>query len=301
MNSKMLISFVAIIPAIIGQSTCEAAELLVCNFSLTNPNVYRYDWEVGVLSGVFVQDTGCGPPFSMAWGPDNNLYVCHNRKDIIRYDGKSGAFMDIFVPWGASTSGTPSSITFGPDGNLYVLYNSWVGRFDGNTGDLIGVFFDGTEQVLNGNDIEFGPDGNLYVSNACGNILRYDGHTGDFVDVVAEVIVPNGLAFGPDGKLYTTEGSWDVIAADRSWGVDGGDLYRPQDIAFSPDGNLYVTTLGKNDSGILCYDGESGEWTGTLLPCPGNNPWDLVFTPEPSTLLLIGLGVPMLSGLRRKR
>ena len=49
----------------------------------------------------------------------------------------------------------------------------------------------------------FGPDGNLYVGDNGGEILRYDGQTGAFLDVFAETWGVNvyDLLFVPEPTL----------------------------------------------------------------------------------------------------
>ena len=54
----------------------------------------------------------------------------------------------------------------------------------------------------------FGPDGHLYVSsNNSGEVKRYHGITGAFMDTFASgggLSFPDGLVFGPDSNLYVS-------------------------------------------------------------------------------------------------
>lgn len=58
----------------------------------------------------------------------------------------------------------------------------------------------------------FGADGNLYVTGGRPpshiGVLRYEGTTGDFIDLFASTIglAPIDLAFGPNGNLYVVAG-----------------------------------------------------------------------------------------------
>ena len=68
-----------------------------------------------------------GPMRSLALGPDGNgdgrqdLYVVNAGNDeVLRYDGLSGAPIDVFVSSGAGGLANPVDLRFGPDGNLYV-------------------------------------------------------------------------------------------------------------------------------------------------------------------------------------
>ena len=56
-------------------------------------------------------------PVAIAFGPDHNLYVSNstsNTGGILRFDGRTGAFIDIFVP---SVDGGPRGIAFSPGVN----------------------------------------------------------------------------------------------------------------------------------------------------------------------------------------
>ena len=64
---------------------------------------------------------GLANPVEAAFGRDGNLYVdSEGNSSVLRYDGTSGAFIDVFVPSGSGGLDTPIGMKFGPDDNLYV-------------------------------------------------------------------------------------------------------------------------------------------------------------------------------------
>ena len=66
----------------------------------------------------------------------------YNAHEVVRFDGTSGAFIDVFATAGSGGLDTPEQMAFGPDGNLYVAsFNSnEVLRYNGTTGAFIDVF-----------------------------------------------------------------------------------------------------------------------------------------------------------------
>ena len=103
----------------------------------------------------------------------------------MRYDSKTGAFVDTFATGGISRVGF-AVLTFGKDSNLYVanFRADSISRYDGQTGELIDLFVPTNSAELDG-PVEpiFGPDGNLYVGSSNTDVvLRYDGKTGAFID-----------------------------------------------------------------------------------------------------------------------
>jgi hypothetical protein len=127
---------------------------------------------------------------------------------VLRYDGTTGAFLNVFVAAGSGGLRTPTGLGFGPDGQLYVINFDSAGageilRYDGTTGAFLNVFVAAGSGGLSGpRALGFGPDGQLYVGGAGTNpILRYDGTTGAFLNVFVAagsgLVGPLGLVFGP--------------------------------------------------------------------------------------------------------
>jgi len=174
--------------------------------------------------------------------PQGTFLVGNSRgNNVLRFDGNSGNFLGEFIPPGSGGLSNPDTIVFGPDGNgddksdIYVASGDKPGtsaeptasavlRYDGITGAFIDKFVgdnpntpaDETGGLSRPYGLAFGPDGNFYVSSFLSDqILRYNGKTGQFIDVFASgnqqaggLNGPNGLLFAPDGNLYvTTQGS----------------------------------------------------------------------------------------------
>ena len=135
----------------------------------------------------------------MVFGPDGNLYVSSAVTDnVLRYDGTTGAFIDVFASGGGLDR--PGGLVFGPDGNLYVgnIEPDNVLRYDGTTGAFLDIFASGGG-LINPLGLDFGPDGNLSVaSSGAQNVLRYNGTTGAFVTPLP----PGGLISRLSGSYY---------------------------------------------------------------------------------------------------
>jgi DNA-binding beta-propeller fold protein YncE len=146
--------------------------------------------------------------------------VANSRgNDIVAFSQTEGRFLGVLV--GADQGlEEPDSMAIGPDGALYVtsgagLAGAAVLRYDVDTGAFLGPFAAG-HGLNRPYGLAFGPDGYLYVASFLGDqILRFDAHSGAFVDVFATgdaapggLNGPDYLAFGPEGGLYvTTQGS----------------------------------------------------------------------------------------------
>ena len=133
-----------------------------------------------------------------------------NNNAVLRYDEKTGAFVDQFDPKNLANLNHPATGVFGPDGNLYVssgafLHNNQkVLNYNGTTGAFQTVF--PSQNITSPRGVLFGPDGNLYVNSQGTNaVLRFNGATGKFMDLFATSDQidqdSTGLIFGPDGNL----------------------------------------------------------------------------------------------------
>ena len=142
------------------------ATLLVGN--TRGNNVVSVDRATGAYIKDFIAPGagGLSDPDDLTFGPDGNLYVSSGTNtggQILRYDGKTGAFLGIFAQ--GSGMRRPYGNAFGPDGHLYVasFRSDQILKFDGKTGAFMSVFAQGNGTaggLLNGpNDILFGPGG----------------------------------------------------------------------------------------------------------------------------------------------
>lgn len=123
---------------------------------------------------------------------------------------------------------------------------------------------DGSGGISTPRNLIFGPDGNLYVGSVdTGEILRYDGETGAFLDAFVtgggNLQEPGGLQFNPaDGDLYVAD-----VAGNQVHRFDGqsgayvdspvSGLARPLGITFDDSGNLLIANRDSDE--VLIYDG----------------------------------------------
>jgi sugar lactone lactonase YvrE len=146
-----------------------------------------------------------------------------------------------------------SDINFGVGGVL--SYDSNGSTNYGVSGG--GAALAGPVQALWGND------GKIYVSSiGTGEILRYDGDTGVYLDTFVSGIAhdssggfdvgPLGMAFGPNGDLYVTNDFTNEV--ERYNGTTGAligtfgsaHLSSPTGLTFDAAGNLYVASYNDN-------------------------------------------------------
>jgi sugar lactone lactonase YvrE len=204
--------------------------LLVSSFQTSEVRLYSPPPPATPTQSIFVTQGlgGLSTPTGLTFDPQGNLYVGNSGFSgaVFEYD-KTGAFVKVLVPYGADGQGLlvyPEGLTFGPDGLLYVANNRSVS----------------------------------VTNQACmGDVLRFDGKTGAFIDEFVKC-------------------------------TNNGGLGDPLDLAFGPDGNLYVSSPfvvggSPNKGAVIRYDGQTGAFKDYFVQ-PGsgglNSPWGLVFGPD---------------------
>jgi len=218
--------------------------------------VLRFSGSDGSFVEAFVSDDpgtpddetfGLEGPGAVLFGTDGALYVSSFDSDaILRYDGSTGAFIDLFVPSGTGgLNGPDAGMVFGPDGALYVpgYYSNSIHRFDGRSGAPLGDFTP-TDMLDAPRTVVFAGD-RLYIANeGSDEVLRFDAATGDFVDVFVEagaggLDAPGGMVFDPEGVLHVASVNDDTVLR---FDADGAPLPTLVDAAAAGiDGPTHIT------------------------------------------------------------
>ncbi len=220
----------------------------------------------GLVSEFVPGQGSMASPYDLTYGPDGHLYVIGGYTDsIVRYDGQTGEWLDVFVSMNEGGLSGSRGLTFGADGDLYVssMLTGEILRFDGQTGAFLDVFVAaGVGGLSYPHHLIFGVDGNLYVCSVSDEILRYDGPTGAFLDeALTSIDLPWGIVLGPDDNLYVCAANTDEVI-QLGGGVfvsaGSGGLYDPKGLSFDGNGNLLVAS--RRTAQILQYDGSDGSF-----------------------------------------
>jgi sugar lactone lactonase YvrE len=284
---------------ILALATASArADLLVSN-RLGNA-VARYNETTGAFQGNFVTAGagGVSQPVGMRRGPDGNIYVAAQNAgpngdgQILRYNGATGAFIDVFASDGLAQ---PSDLDFGPDGDLYVANfgGATVERYNPQTGAHLGSFASGGG-LSAPTALRFSDDGFLYVSSfSSDQVLRYSATSGAFDKIFIDstnIATPAGQVVGPDGNLYVVDlvgGNIERFNAVTGAPIDtfATGLSFPAGAMLDRDGALLVTELGdlKTIPGrVMRFDLSNGSST------QATGPGGLLLLPSQMLLLTYG-------------
>ena len=205
------------------------------------------------------------------WDFPSTLYVSDVKNNqIVRFN--DAGFVDVFVTPGSGGLEHPIDILRGPQANG-----------DGRRTLLV---------VSRGN------------MSSQGEVLRYNGTTGAFLDVFAaapELDWPHDMRRGPDGHLYVAGVRSDnVVRFDGETGAfidefvtsGAGGLDAPHGLAFGPDVNrdwypdLYVGSRDTDE--VMVYSGRTGDFIQVWVTAGSGGlqkPHDLLFWPNGDLLV----------------
>ena len=238
-----------------------------------NNSVKRFDVATGDFIGTFIESdsteidsTELVRPEGIIFDPEGeDLYVSSLAAGgVRRYDSQTGEFISTVAD--TNFNGAPlaaAGLTFDDEGNLYigsVFNDNSILQFDPDT-EEVEVFISPDEAQPIPSFPIFGLDGNFlnstFSSEAIGfpptDVRRYDGETGEFLDVFIE---------------------------------PGNNLEQASRLRLGPDNNIYVSSFGSDR--VLRYDGENGEFidefispnTGGLANPGGMTFFDVDLEPE---------------------
>lgn len=287
----------------VGQDTLAAQPMPLFISDDGDNTVKEFDANTGQFLGNFVAPAadGLGGPMGLIFYGGRLQLVNQNvnstaNGEIMRFDERTGAFIDKLVP-GSSPDApyAPRGLirgTVGPANTLYVADLGTVGtvctnqgriaRYNASNGTYLGdLDRRGFSFSLFPRGVVFGPDGLLYVSvigcpiptdplfdPLAGYVIRFNAHTGQFVDVFAstnsvpDLHRPEGLAFDQNGDLWVASFRANANDSDRILKLDGrtgvkldalvlappvasgGIRAYAQAFLFGPGGDLFIPITG---------------------------------------------------------
>jgi uncharacterized delta-60 repeat protein len=227
-----------------GAAAIHVGQVYTLNLSSSDPiDTWTINWGDGTIDTIAGGLTSATHTYTVG-GLTNNI--------TISATDATGTYYDSSLIIGNAASGT--------DGFLYMV------GYDPNTGlgDIAGA------QTLNtptpsdldwAADVIVGPNGDIYATGyQSGNVVRFDGTTGAFVEEFVTTTQPVSIAFGPDGNLYVASDLGHVKRFDGTTGDYIDDFltlgFTPEEMTFGDDGNLYVGQY--NPGRIYRFDGITG-------------------------------------------
>jgi DNA-binding beta-propeller fold protein YncE len=272
-----------------------------------NDQVMRYSNTGGPL-GNFVQAGagGLNAPFSMAWGPDGNLYVGGGGGNQLKvFNGQNGAYLRD-VP--TSLEGSWFGMFFTPNGDLLGCLGNSIYRLDPLTGAVKATI--GDPGLRTPGKMILAPDGKVIVGSNTGGtsaIFKLDLSNNSLAQFIPSGQIQGafGFDYGPDGFLYAAalnQGE-DVYRINPNTGqvlgifADNTTSRAPLDVMFTPTNQLWVSGLLSGN--LSRFNATSGEFE-LERPATGRA-WDLLYVPEPSTpAILAGLIISVSSRASRR-
>jgi DNA-binding beta-propeller fold protein YncE len=284
------------------------ADFIVANFG--NNTVVN----VTAAGVVTANSSGYNEPFGVALNPSGTtLYVSNESTNTVSSVAASGGTPATFIP---SSSGllNPAGLAIDSSGNIYVadLENSRIAKFDASGNVINANFITGLNTPAG---VAVDSSGNVYVTDTSAHTLkRYtsaggstpnftvSGFTGSIPAVTLGTGSFAGFAFVADLGNNTVQKVDLSTGSTVQFNTSGSALNHPNGLTFDNNGNLFVTNdVASGFISEITPSGVTSTFATSGLSLSG--PTGIVFVPaavpEPSSLLLSGLGVSVLYACRR--
>lgn len=240
--------------------------------------------------------------------PPSTLFITDRGGDsILRYDGVTGQFEDVFAAGMAQRIDRPSSVRLGPSGHLYLagFGRGDVVRYDVESGAMMDVFywdttlleepvellFRGQDLLVLGNDTQnavvIDPDGNAVGEfgypemRAAHDFVFSDDQTTAFV------------AVDTHAELGTAIQAWDIASARlvRHFGTMG-EIAAATGIAMRDNGQLYICDFERDQ--VVRFDAATGAALATVVTTDSrliDDPVSIDFGPDGALYVLDAAGI----------
>ena len=314
-----------------------ADSLLVAGVDAQYGSIGAFNATTGASEGVFATGSQTQNPYTflgaaMATASNGDILITSsnlsNTGTINRYS-PNGTQLGVFASLATNISGLATA----PNGTVYAAAGQSIEAFNGTTGALEGTVVGSTSYYIS--DIAVAPDGNLLVDeyysmatySPSGTLLGSEGlpaspSFGIYVDSSGKVYVDTAshYIYNGTGSIYecttceTGSGTLSLFGADPNSGDLGGMIA-------GPNGTILVASRFSSD--VLQFNGTTGAYMGifanTAATAAGADGLEYTTsdgpfvgaaygstpptqgTPEPGTLMTLGIGMVGLARRLRQR
>lgn len=255
-------------------------------------NLFISDYGSGTILEISPEGTvttfasGLTAPLGLAFDNSGNLFVA---------EGNTGGTISKITPDGTVT--TFASGFSGAYGAYGLAFNSSGDLFTANEdiGTISKITADGTVTAFasglnNPIGLAFNSSGDLFVANEGNSTISKITPDGTVTTFASALIGSRGIAFNNSDDLFVANydnSTVSKIAPDGTTSSFASGLNNPLGLAFNDSGNLFAVNVGDGTISEIFQDGIVSSFASGL-----DGPQFATFqpAPEPSTLLLAGLG-----------